>query len=121
MELAVSMFGEHVAMYQAEEDPAKQGQHEAALRVAISTDVTVREALSEVWELGIWLVRQLLGPKHEEDMARTVQVRGGGGGGGSSGRSSSGRRWACFFLPLVAAAAVVVRWMPCLVFNFWIT
>lgn len=75
VELALSMFGEHGAMYEAEEDPAKRGQHEAALRRAISTDVTVSEALSEVWELGIWLVRQLLGPSREANMAWTVQVR----------------------------------------------
>ncbi|CAN0165979.1 unnamed protein product, partial [Ectocarpus fasciculatus] len=74
VELALSMFDEHVALYESEEDPARRMQHEAALRRAISTDVTVTEALSEVWELGIWLVRQLLGPQHENDMARTVQV-----------------------------------------------
>lgn len=35
----------------------------------------VNEALSEVWELGVWIVRSLLGPKHDTDVARTVQVR----------------------------------------------
>ncbi|CAN0431472.1 unnamed protein product, partial [Ectocarpus sp. 12 AP-2014] len=74
VELALGMFDEHVALYESEEDLARRMQHESALRRAISTDVTVTEALSEVWELGIWLVRQLLGPQHEKDMARTVQV-----------------------------------------------
>lgn len=76
VELAVGMFAEHVGMYEDEEDPTRRGQYELALRKAISSDVTVTEALSEVWELGIWLVRQLLGPSHENDMARTVQVIG---------------------------------------------
>lgn len=70
------MFAEHVAMYEAEEDPSKKEQHEVALRAAISADVTVSEALSEVWELGIWLIRQLLGTNQENDMARMVLVRG---------------------------------------------
>ncbi|CAB1098159.1 GT48 [Ectocarpus sp. CCAP 1310/34] len=74
VELALSMFDEHVALYESEEDLARRMQHESALRRAISTDVTVAEALSEVWELGIWLMRQLLGPQHGNDMARTVQV-----------------------------------------------
>lgn len=83
VELAQSMFDEHVALYESEEDPARRMQHESALRRAISKDVTVTEALSEVWELGIWLVRQLLGPQHENDMARTVQVCFFVGGAGS--------------------------------------
>ncbi|CAM9094798.1 unnamed protein product [Ascophyllum nodosum] len=74
VELAMSMIAEYVRLYDSEEDPARKGNHEAALRKAISEDVTVNEALSEVWELGVWLIRQLLGPMHDADMVRTVQV-----------------------------------------------
>ena len=34
----------------------------------------VEEALSEVWELGVWLIRQLLGAQHDDDMGRLVKV-----------------------------------------------
>lgn len=34
----------------------------------------VNEALSEVWELGVWLMRELLGPKHNEHLGGTIQV-----------------------------------------------
>eukprot|EP00904_Undaria_pinnatifida_P012897 jgi/Undpi1/8738/HiC_scaffold_25.g11200.m1 len=74
VELAVNMIREHVEMFESEEDPWRQGQHEEALRKAISADVTVEEALSEVWELGVWLIRQLLGAKHEDDMGRMISV-----------------------------------------------
>lgn len=43
VELAVNMIIDHVHLFNAEEDPARKGNHEAALRKAISEDVTVRE------------------------------------------------------------------------------
>lgn len=43
VELAVNMIVDHVHLFNAEEDPARKGNHEAALRKAISEDVTVRE------------------------------------------------------------------------------
>ncbi|CAM9413645.1 unnamed protein product, partial [Sphacelaria rigidula] len=35
----------------------------------------VHEALSEVWELGVWMIRSLLGPVHSADMKRTIEAR----------------------------------------------
>ena len=37
----MSMIAEYVRLYDSEEDPARKGNHEAALRKAISEDVTV--------------------------------------------------------------------------------
>lgn len=74
VDVAVNMIQEHVSLFESEEDPSRRGQHEAALRRKIQEDVTVNEALSEVWELGSWFLRILLGHVHSQDMERTIKV-----------------------------------------------
>lgn len=62
VELAVNMIIDHVHLFNAEEDHARKGNHEAALRKAISEDVTVRrkECPSSDW-LGPYISVCLLG------------------------------------------------------------
>lgn len=51
VEVAVNLIQDHVAAFDAEEDPTRRGHHEAALRRKIAADITVRfhfmEALIE--------------------------------------------------------------------------
>lgn len=42
VEIAVNLIQDHVAAFDAEEDPARRGHHEAALRRKIAADITVR-------------------------------------------------------------------------------
>eukprot|EP00953_Heterococcus_sp_UTEX-ZZ885_P000789 949-Heterococcus_DN1.PRE.1 len=49
---------------------SRKASHEKALQSRINADITVREAVSEVWELGAWFMRTLLGPLHDSDIAR---------------------------------------------------
>lgn len=56
----------------------------------------VNEALSEVWELGVWIIRALLGPKHEDDTLRTIQVSNRQIGSlDRSHRDYAFRAWSC--------------------------
>lgn len=41
VEVAVGLIQDHVRAYETEEDPARRGQHEIALRRKITEDVTV--------------------------------------------------------------------------------
>lgn len=49
VDLAVNMIGEHATLFEAEEDVTRKKQHEAALRKAISEDVTVGRAGAQSW------------------------------------------------------------------------
>lgn len=49
VEVAVSMIQDHVAAFEAEEDPLKRGAHETALRKKIAKDVTVGCCAGSAW------------------------------------------------------------------------
>eukprot|EP00611_Tribonema_gayanum_P022145 TRINITY_DN4392_c0_g1_i8.p1 TRINITY_DN4392_c0_g1~~TRINITY_DN4392_c0_g1_i8.p1 ORF type:complete len:2019 (+),score=952.03 TRINITY_DN4392_c0_g1_i8:563-6058(+) len=74
VELAVNIMADEASMFNLEDighdSAAVAKKHEQSLRQRIMSDRTVREAVSEVWELGAYFLRHMLGPVHEADMAR---------------------------------------------------
>ncbi|CAM9568890.1 unnamed protein product [Chrysoparadoxa australica] len=74
VERSLAIINASAQAYHLEEDTYKASAIEEAMFKKIRADVTVHEAISEVWELGVWLMRQLLGPVHDSDMARIEQI-----------------------------------------------
>lgn len=78
VEQAVAIMAEEAKSWASEDieglQPVQAKQRAEAshhqMMQKIEADRTVHEAVSEVWELGAWFLRQLLGPIHDADIAR---------------------------------------------------
>ncbi len=71
VENALHGFLESVSQYEVEDDERRE---EVIGSYKDSLDVTTLEAISEAWELTVWMISRLLGPVHKLDLGAIFQT-----------------------------------------------